>query len=207
MSGKLVPFRAARPPGGEPPVKADPEQLDDVALLAACASRDRAAVTVFFRRFAGGVTAYLSRLIGAGHPDVDDVRQLTFLAAIVAAPAFNGQSAVRTWLLGIASNQAYNQLRSRRRSDEAVQRMARVPVLAPFIDPEQDAERRERGRRLEEALADLSPHHRAAFLLCDVEGVPGPEAARVLEVKLGTLWRRLSEARARLRARLNQEAP
>jgi DNA-directed RNA polymerase specialized sigma24 family protein len=61
--------------------------------------------------------------------------------------------------------------------------------------------------RIERALERLSPEHRAAFLLCELEEVPGPEAASLLGVKVGTLWRRLSEARARLRAALGKEQP
>ena len=50
---------------------------------------------------------------------------------------------------------------------------------------------------------DALPHDlRAAFVLCDLEEMPGVEAARALDVRAGTLWRRLHEARRALRAAL-----
>ena len=53
--------------------------------------------------------------------------------------------------------------------------------------------------RLSAAL-DALPHDlRVAFVLCDVEEVPGVEAARALGVRQGTMWRRLHDARKRLR--------
>ena len=53
--------------------------------------------------------------------------------------------------------------------------------------------------RLRDALGELSHDLRAAYVLCDLEDVPGVEAARVLGVRAGTLWRRLHEARRALR--------
>ena len=50
------------------------------------------------------------------------------------------------------------------------------------------------------ALSALPPILRETFVLCELEDVPGPEAARALGVREGTLWWRLHEARRRLRA-------
>jgi RNA polymerase sigma-70 factor (ECF subfamily) len=182
------------------------EALDDASLLAVCASGNRDAVTVFFRRFVHDVSGFLSRLLGHGHPDLDDVIQLTFLAAVDAGGRYARQSTVRSWLLGVAAHQAHTHLRSRRRRREAVDRLAEVPPQ-PGEDPEGRAQHRQELRRLEQAVAELPEDHRAAFLLCEVEEVPGPEAAGLLGVKLGTLWRRLSETRARLRAALGKRGP
>jgi RNA polymerase sigma-70 factor (ECF subfamily) len=53
--------------------------------------------------------------------------------------------------------------------------------------------------RLAAALEDLPHDLRTAYVLCDLEDVPGVDAARVLGIRAGTLWRRLHEARRALR--------
>jgi len=42
-------------------------------------------------------------------------------------------------------------------------------------------------------------------LLCDLEGLKGTDAARALGIPEGTVWRRLHEARTRLRAFVGME--
>ena len=54
--------------------------------------------------------------------------------------------------------------------------------------------------RLASALETLPHDLRTAYVLCDLEEVPGIEAARILDVRPGTLWRRLHDARRALRA-------
>ena len=54
--------------------------------------------------------------------------------------------------------------------------------------------------RSDTALQNLPTEQREAFVLCDVEGLGGKEAATVLHVPDGTLYRRLFEARRALRS-------
>jgi RNA polymerase sigma-70 factor (ECF subfamily) len=194
MMGRLVPLLRPQPVF---------EALDDASLLAVCVSGNRAAVTVFFRRFVPDVSAFLSRMLGPGHPDLDDLIQLTFLAAVDSGTRFAGTAPVKSWLLGVAAHQAHGHLRTRQRRKDTVNRMAELPV-DPVDDPEGRAQRRQELLRVQQAVAALPDDHRTAFLLCEVEEVPGPQAAELLGVKVGTLWRRLSEARARLRAALGK---
>ena len=61
---------------------------------------------------------------------------------------------------------------------------------------------RERAERLGEAILALPRKLREAFVLVYLEGVAGVDAARALGVREGALWKRLHEARARLREAL-----
>jgi RNA polymerase sigma-70 factor (ECF subfamily) len=72
-------------------------------------------------------------------------------------------------------------------------------------DASEAAERRELLARMGAALERLPHELKEAFLLCEVEELSGVEAARALDVRPGTLWRRLHEARKRLRAALDEE--
>ena len=53
----------------------------------------------------------------------------------------------------------------------------------------------------------LAPDLREVFVMCDLEEVPGAEAATALGLREGTLWWRLSEARKALRKALEGMTP
>jgi len=83
---------------------------------------------------------------------------------------------------------------------------ATVP-RAEARDATRDVLERERAARLRAAIAELSPKLREAFVLVYLEDVPGPEAAHVLGIREGALWKRLYEARVRLRSALQGVFP
>ena len=73
--------------------------------------------------------------------------------------------------------------------------MAAAPEL---LDAQ--VERKKLLARVAEALAALPRDQQVAFILCDLEQLPGVEVARVLDIPEGTLWRRLHVARKAMRA-------
>jgi RNA polymerase sigma-70 factor (ECF subfamily) len=56
--------------------------------------------------------------------------------------------------------------------------------------------------RLKAAMEGLPHDLREVFVMCDLEEIRGVDAARVLDIREGTLWRRLHEARKALREAL-----
>jgi RNA polymerase sigma-70 factor, ECF subfamily len=69
-------------------------------------------------------------------------------------------------------------------------------------DPEAEASRLQRARRLEEALTELSDDHRRVVVLHHIHGVPLQDIADVEEVAVGTIKSRLHRARAELADRM-----
>ena len=145
------------------------------------------------------------------HPeDAADATQEAFLLAYRGIASFRGApEGFRPWLLRIAVNACYDQLRRRKRrpgdsldalaghADEEPGPAERLPDPAP--GPEQQALTSETARRIQAALARLSPDQRLTVVLCDVQGLSYEEAAQVMAVELGTVKSRLSRARAQLR--------
>ena len=84
--------------------------------------------------------------------------------------------------------------------------VAESQVSSDGRDPEAQASQRQLLRRLEAALEELPPDLRTVFALCDLEGLRGVDVARVLAVPEGTVWRRLHEARTRLRRSVEGDA-
>ncbi|HTJ45320.1 MAG TPA: RNA polymerase sigma factor [Kofleriaceae bacterium] len=174
--------------------------ISDEALLAACGVGDTAALGALFDRHHEAVSRLVSRLLSAEPSAIDDLVQTTFLEAWRAAKTFRGAGSVRSWIYGIAANAVRHHVRSAVRRRGAI---ASLPEPPPSRGPDDAAARAQLVSRLAAAM-DALPHDlRAAFVLCDLEEVPGVEAARALGVRAGTLWRRLHEARRALRAALD----
>ena len=188
MTGLVIPlYRAAEPA----------EEISDEALVAACAVDDSAALGQLFDRHQAAVHRFLSRTAGAS--DAEDLVQETFAQVWRSARRFARRSAVRSWIFGIAANVARHHARSEARRRTALARFEEVALHEVSAQPDALAERRRAMRRLASGLTRLKHDHRVAFVMCDLEGVSGVEAARVLGIRAGTLWRRLHEARRALR--------
>ena len=190
MTGKLIPLRR---------VDGDPGEMSDEALLAACGTGDAAALGALFDRFADAVYRFAGRLPMTDELARDDLVQATFLEVRRTAHVFRGTSSVKTWILGIAANVARHTLRGeRRRRVHQARYLERIEGAPAPVDDQ--VERRRLMARISEALAELPRDLQIAFILCDLEQLPGAEVARALEIPEGTLWRRLHTARKAMRA-------
>lgn len=189
MTTKLVPLRR---------VAGDIVEMSDEALLAACATGDAPALGALFDRFHLAVYRFAGRLPMTDDLARDDLVQATFLEVRRSAPSFRGTSSVKTWILGVAANVARHMLRAeRRRRVHQARYLERITAAPELLDTQ--LERRKLLGRIAEALAQLPRDQQIAFILCDLEQLPGVEVARVLDVPEGTLWRRLHMARKAMR--------
>ena len=136
--------------------------------------------------------------------EVDDLIQEVFLAVFQSAERYRGASSVRTWIFAIASNVARANARKDKRRREREKLRAVPPITA--AGPDDSMIEREMLARLQQALQALSHHQRVAFVMCEVEEIPGTEAAHALGIPTGTLYRRLHEARKKLRKALEDES-
>jgi len=171
-------------------------EISDEALLAACGVGETAALGALFDRHHEAVYRLISRLLYTEPSEIDDLVQTTFLEAWRSASRFRGQGSVKSYLFGIAANMVRHYVRGAKRRREAI---AEAPPPPATGAPDSAAIRSQQVERLREALAELPHDLRAAYVLCDLEDVPGVEAARVLDIRAGTLWRRLHDARRKLR--------
>ncbi|HET6320087.1 MAG TPA: sigma-70 family RNA polymerase sigma factor [Chloroflexota bacterium] len=145
-----------------------------------------------------------------GHSeDAADATQEAFLSAFRGLKTFRGPaSGFRPWLLRVAVNACYDQLRRRQRrpadsldalGDPADELALAERLADPAPGPERQAMNSETARQIQQALDLLVPEQRMAVVLCDVQGLSYDEAAEAMGVELGTIKSRLSRARARLR--------
>ena len=194
---RVVPLRRV---GGRP------SEMSDEALIAACATGENAALGALYDRHVDAVRRFLGRMSGTDERDLDDLVQATFETVPRAARRFGGESQVRTWLFGVANNVARHHVRSEMRRKRLASAFAEQRPGEPG-DGSDPALERERANRLQSAIAALPGTLREAFVLVYLEGIPGGEVATLLGVREGTIWKRLFQARAQLRASLGGVYP
>lgn len=138
----------------------------------------------------------------------EDVAQGTFLAAYEHIRSFKSGN-FRAWLLRITANACRDHLRSARvRRSTSLDELTSNPGFAPPSStegPEEYVLRNELRELVQGGLLRLSPDHRLALVLVDVQGFSYEEAAEVLRVPVGTVKSRLSRARLAMRDYLSKE--
>ncbi|MFO0725072.1 MAG: RNA polymerase sigma factor [Myxococcota bacterium] len=162
-----------------------------------------------FRAHGRDVLRIVRRLVGpeASEADVDDLVQQVFVAVHRDLPRFRRQSAVTTWLYGIASRTVLMHFRSGRRRARAMEAFTEAARLetAPPRDPAARMILDEELRAVWRGLAAMSPKKRVVFVLAEVEGLSGREIAEALDIKEATVWSRLFHARQELAEHLKRE--
>jgi RNA polymerase sigma-70 factor (ECF subfamily) len=125
----------------------------------------------------------------------DDLAQETFLRAYKNIRSFRGEAKFSTWLYRIA----YNCFR-----EEARKRKELVGIDESQLEAEQDPQTVDPALKhdLMQALQLLPLHERSAILLCCQNGLSHDEAARVLEIPLGTVKTNVLRGREKLKKML-----
>ncbi|PYJ25277.1 MAG: RNA polymerase subunit sigma [Verrucomicrobia bacterium] len=160
------------------------------------------------------VTRYRTRVFGMiynmvhSEEDAWDLAQDAFVKAWKSIKRFRGRSSFYTWLYRIVMNVAIDWMRKRQvksggtEFDEATQLKEIDPAskTAPKADalPYETMERGEIRERIDQAIAQLTPEHRAVILMKEIEEMQYHEIAEALECSIGTVMSRLFYARKKL---------
>lgn len=178
----------------------------DQQLMMRLRGQDACAFETLFDRYRQVVYAQLARMVREPNT-AEDLTQEVFLRVWNHAEQWTGQGAFRSWLLRIAANVALNHLRSvkRRREqplDFPVETVAPgaafEPIDANARDPEEEAERTETARRIQELVEGLPEEKRAVFRLAHDADMAVREIALQLGIPEGTVRSRLHYARKHL---------
>jgi RNA polymerase sigma-70 factor (ECF subfamily) len=179
---------------------------DEAELVARAQRGDRDAFADLMVRYGSTVLSMTWRIVG-DRALAEDAAQETFLAAFRALPRFRAESRFSTWLYRIAVNKCRDLLRaraSRRETSDAVEGDADDTRSGPagrsvqHRTPEELLLDRQRAKHISEAIDQLQPIYREAFVLRHVEGLSYEEMSEVLEVDGGTLRMRVYKARQEL---------
>ncbi len=182
----------------------------DLELVRRWRAGDVQSFAALIRRHERRVYRLLFRMLGS-REEAEDAAQETFLNLHRHGHRFRGDALFSTFVYRIAANAALNRRRSlgRRRAHEAglANEQAAGP-MAPSAprDPESAASGAEDRARVQRALQDVAPKLRLPLLLYDLEGLPYPEIAKLLDLPEGTVKSRIHRAREILRDALSGES-
>jgi RNA polymerase sigma-70 factor (ECF subfamily) len=161
---------------------------------------DHHAFAELVRNHQSTVRGLLRNLVRTDVTLADDLAQETFLRAYKNLRSFRGEARFSTWLYRIA----YNCFR-----EEARKRKELVGIDEEQLQAEADPQTVDPGLRhdLMHALSSLPLRERSAVLLCCQNGLSHDEAARVLEIPLGTVKTNILRGREKLKRTLAAWAP
>jgi RNA polymerase sigma-70 factor, ECF subfamily len=142
----------------------------------------------------------------------EDATQESFIKAFQAVNRFRGGS-FRSWLLKIVTNTSYDMLRRSSRysyqslfpEDENGEEIESPSWISdPAASVQAAVEESETTREIYRKLNELPAAYRSVLTLVDLYEMDYEEAARVLNVPLGTIKSRLARARLQMQEKLNK---
>jgi|SRR5208282_6348054 len=170
---------------------------DDLQIIRRVLAGDVDSFRLLVQRHQRSLFSLVSNLVRDA-TDRDDIAQETFLAAYLHLGSYDPQRGkFVTWLLTIARNKCFNELKERR--------PLVMEVLPPKVDRTDPADRlleRELFMQFDQALAALPFAQKTAFVLSEIEGLSHEEICQIEEVPLGTVKSRISRAKEKLRSLL-----
>lgn len=159
--------------------------------------RDEQAFADLLDRHGKTVWSVCRRLLGVH--DAEDAFQTVLLLFFRKAASIRRPQALASWLYGVAYRTALRLRRTAARRD----RFERLHVTPPRDErPWGDASFHEFRRLIVHEVQRLKETERLAFMLCCLQGMSRPAAARQLGLSETLVGRRVATARRQLRARL-----
>jgi RNA polymerase sigma-70 factor (ECF subfamily) len=179
----------------------DPDR-DDVARLR---RGDTAGLAGLLSRHQDRLFRYLQRLLG-DEAVAEDAFQQTWLKVTERIGGYDRSRPFAPWLFAVARNLALDHLR--RRQPESLEEVDEpLAPEGPEADPLAHALARQRGARVADAVAGMTPFDREVLSLRFEEDLDLNQLAATLGVPMPTAKARLYRALARLRGRLLARGP
>lgn len=183
----------------------DPEQ--DRQWVERCQEGDDRAFESLIQKYQQSIFSLVYHHMG-NSDEVEDIVQNIFTKLYFSLPKFDNRRPFYPWLYRIAVNQCYDELRRARRRRvltfselnlEAVESIENLMHQTKISAPSPES-RRELHALLHEILNQLPEKQRTAVALRDLEQVPYPRIAEILNCSEQAARLKVFRARSRLRA-------
>jgi RNA polymerase sigma-70 factor, ECF subfamily len=203
---------AASSPQDEPEPEsslAESDEASDVTLMLRVRDGDLEAFETLVTRHQHSVVGTAAKMLG-GAADAEDIAQQVFVRVWKHAARYQPSAKFTTWLMTIARNLVFNELRRRRRSQQVSMDSDEGDTIRhQFVDeqavaPSEEILDSELKEAIEAAIASLPETQRLAIVLRRYEGMPYEEIAEVLKTSVPAVKSILFRARAELKARLKK---
>ncbi len=167
----------------------------DLELLQRIRTGDALALKALYARHRIAVYRFALRLTRS-ESAAEDVLSEVFVDVWRNAAAFAGRSEAQTFLLAMARNKAYSQLRKRR--EDQLDEEAAAEIADEADTPETAMQKKNKGEVLRACLDKLSAAHREVIDLVYYHDKSIEEVAEIVGVPEGTVKTRMFHARKRL---------
>lgn len=176
---------------------------NDAHLIARILDHDVDAFEALYRSYHARLSRFLIKLIH--RPTlVEEVLNDTLMVVWERAHTFNGASKLSTWIFAIAYRKAMKALR---RQDEPLEDSHAEERPSEDPNPEDMLGRTKAQVLLMDAIAELSPHHRAVVDFTYFHEMGYREIADIMDCPVDTVKTRMFHARRHLKRRLAGELP
>jgi RNA polymerase sigma factor (sigma-70 family) len=150
------------------------------------------------KRYKGSVFRQAYAMVG-DRGDAEDVAQDAFIKAYYSLGKLENEYAFTSWMGRIVSNACYDHLKKAKKK------------ASVSLDENENAgqkeftiEKSQMRLNIREAMQTLSQDHREAIVLRDIQGYSYQEIADILQIPVGTVKSRISNARLELKKELTR---
>lgn len=174
---------------------------DDARLLEYLRAGDLSGFEALYRAYHPRLARFVANLIHRPQL-VQEVVNDTMLVVWERSDSFRGDSKLSTWIFGIAYRKA---MKAARRYDEPIEDGDIDTRPNPDAGPEEALGRRQSSAALQDAIAELSPDHRAVVDLTYFHEIGYREIAEIVGCPVDTVKTRMFHARRHLKRKLAGE--
>ena len=176
---------------------------EETQLVAKAQKGDSMAFAELVRRYR--TAAYAAAYVHLrDHDEAEDIVQDALLTAYEKIACLKQSCKFGSWLCSIAARKATRRRTRKKRAYEGLQAMVAERTAHSEYDVWDALETGELHRAMRGLVAELSELHREAIELYYFQGYSIPEIAKFLDAPVGTVKRRLHDARERLKGALSQ---
>lgn len=168
----------------------------DEKLMSRLMAGDSSALNSLVNRYHAQLLAYAFRLTRCDLQTAEDILQEAFVR-LLTQKSFQPKRPLRPWLYRLVTNVAYDQSSRWKPVSDSFDGLA-----SGWKGPEQQALDHEEALTIRNALAQLSDEHRAVLVMRFFQDMSLKETAEALDIPVGTVKSRQSEAARQLRANL-----
>jgi len=181
--------------------------VSDLELVKQCQASQTEAFDELVTRYRTRIFAMIYNMVH-NEQDAWDLAQESFVKAWKSIKRFRRDSSFYTWMYRIVMNVTIDWLRKKQikgagsEFDDSIQLKEIDPAskTVPKADPlpHERMERNEIRAKIDNAIGQLSPEHRAVILMKEIEDMQYHEIAETLGCSIGTVMSRLFYARKKL---------
>lgn len=143
------------------------------------------------------------RGLGVQPAQIDDAAQDVFIVVHRRLSTYEPGSSLKSWLFGIVRRVASDYRRREKRKGGAVSIDEQIHSVDQ-VSPYQSAARMQALNLVEDFAATLDEEHRSIFILAEIEQLPVPEVALMLNLNANTIYSRLKVMKKKLIAQLSR---